>query len=83
MIRRLIDVWSLGSQHSMTIGVSILAGLHCLIVENGFLFHFVHKMTGARNSACPPGKIELRKLWKCVSYLKIIITTWKCGSELG
>ena len=63
-IRRLIVVWSLRLQQWMTPGVSILAGLRCLIVENDFLFRFVHKMVGAWSSARPPGQIGLRKLWK-------------------
>ena len=63
-IRRLIVVWSSILQQWMTTGVSILAGLHCLIVGNDFLFRFVHKMVGARSSARPPGQIKPGKLWK-------------------
>ena len=44
--------------------LSIFAGLRCLIVENDFLFRFVHEMVGARSSARHLGRIGLRKLGK-------------------
>ena len=69
-IRRLIVVWSLRLQQWMMPGVSILARLRCLIVENNFLFCFIHEMVGARSSARPPGRIELRKLGKLFSLPK-------------
>ena len=66
VIRQLIFVWSSRLQQWMMTGVSILAGLCCLIVENNFSFCFVHEMVGAWSSARPPEKIKPGKLWEGV-----------------
>ena len=63
-ICQLIIVFSSRLRQWIMTGVSILVELCCLNVIDEFLFHFVHKMVGARSSACPPGQIGLRKLWK-------------------
>ena len=77
-IRRLIVVWSSRLKQWMTPGVSILAGLCCLIVENDLLSRFVHKMVGSRSSARLPVQIKPGKLWKvffipgfCATYVDL------------